>query len=279
MFTEAQAMEFPGRRIHGPHFHLIEDRLRQLHAEACAIHPEILPSDLLPVSYRSWEERLHFEGLGLEYPQHEELRTVKYRHVAQLKEDCLKRSRALPDTIMPLGLLGIPPLSSQRYSEQGCSNACFRMLYEGVTQQNILQPAAETAVIGTYGHPLIHDEEYLKIFSTPTFRRLYSDIQVQAHTLTGVDLEILKKIAASIKNAHPEVQLFCMVNLQTSRSLTDVWHANILLGCEEGAVIVHDPSGSAGAAFKRLEKESFYGRWAVAYNRAHLLVVSKTDDV
>lgn len=271
-------MNFPGRYIHGHHTLIIEEKLRRMHEEATALHPEIVPSDLLPASYRSQKETRHLESLGMDAMQLDRLRMVKYDHLADLQKTLKNRCMALPDTIIPWGRLSIPSLCAQGKSEQGCTNACFRMLYEGITGDHTYQLAAEAAVEKVHGHPLIHDEEYLKVFSTPTFRALYPELKVRTHTLLGVDLEMLKKVTTKIKTAHPDAWIFCMVNLQTATSLTDVWHANILIGSEEGQVIVHDPSGREGTAFKRLEKAKFYKRWAIAYNRAHLLVVSGVEE-
>ena len=96
-------------------------------------------------------------------------------------------------------------------------------------------------------------------------------------TITGTNLDTLDKLSTGIKLKTPGAKVFCIVNLQTETSrIKDIWHTNILLGANAEEVVTHDPSDHYDVVmpFKHQSKQAFHERWAIAFNRAHLIVAA-----
>jgi len=87
---------------------------------------------------------------------------------------------------------------------------------------------------------------------------------------------MVHKIASKIRDTRPGASVTSIITLQTEKSHREnIWHTNMLLSATEDEVIVHDPTDQLqGAAERPLDREDFYKRWAVALNRAHLIIAA-----
>jgi hypothetical protein len=276
MFLEASQMPFSGRHVQGPHFQDIKEILEKTDTILTDIHPKLVPEHLMPLDYQSRAARLSYRELQLRASEMNRLSMLRHARTDLLANLGAAKASEESGIVIPEGVLGVPPYYMQEYSGQACFRACFRMIFDGMTGSAPGELALGAALTEVHRDTLVHDEEFLKVFSSPTFQKLYPNVDAQVITITGANLDTIKTLAEGLQAKQPDRKVYCVVSLQTETAQNrSVWHTNVLLGADADTVITHDPSSKwAGKPFRTQSKENFYSRWAVAFNRAHLIIAA-----
>ena len=154
---QAQQLQNGCRQLQGPHYGEINAVLSDVDRELKAIHPHLTPEHLMSVYYQSAEAKAQYKWINRAH-------YVEWK-VEDLRRDRTKRLRALggqwaeSDEIrLPAGLLN-EPIYSPQYDVMKCFNACFRMVFQGVTNHL----PTENSVAKGMRHEVVHDEEFLNI--------------------------------------------------------------------------------------------------------------------
>lgn len=177
-------------------------------------------------------------------------------------------------------LLSTPPFSKQEYTyfTYTCSNACFRMIYGGITRERLSQFTVVRALQQTYPRdrlpPLVDDEVYLSVFQTPTFRETFGT-DVRFISFAGVDFKEIGEIVRRVKDKDPEVDVYCMLNVSSDSAGAS--HSVILLEAGLETITVHDPNKFDGNPWKSRPKNKFIRRWARELLRGHLVFSKKAS--
>ncbi|MGB4759082.1 MAG: papain-like cysteine protease family protein [Candidatus Saccharimonadales bacterium] len=269
------------RHIDGPHYIAISRVLSKVARDLQDIHPDLTPEHLVPQSYQSaqalddlsWRGR--FNGYLVAISK---IRNQKKAALTTLGIDLGRQVAKRSDTIVhdlsdtPYFRQGDAAVRSIDKPQKACFNACFRMVFAGITGVSLDEGAVDRAIYSQYQSSITADDQYLKVFGTETFNKLYNG-GVQTLTVTGADLSTIQKIAAAYKRRDPNKRVFSIVSLSSEAGPSTVWHTNVLVGADETTVTTHDPSASEwGKTYKNIGKEHFYKRWALALNRAHIIV-------
>lgn len=273
---EAAYIDDPTRFAKGPfgeHFATIlegiDSGLRQL-------DPEFTPEYLMPYSYQSPTTR-DMSG-DLEPDERIALRRLKEERDKRINDLATKTiGPHVVDQIIPRGVLDEPAYRYQGQhwkdyeSQRACANACFRMVFEGITGFDVYEDILAEQMIKKRGHSIVADSEYRKIFGTEVFNEV-SDKHVQSIELMGADIKAIGTIAMRIKQRNADAKVFSVITLGSERASKDVWHQCVLLGADARSIICHDPGTLQKRPARLLPREDFVKRWAVAHNRAQIFI-------
>lgn len=279
-FQEVRTASYP-KNLRGPYY---DQTAQILNAEGeilKKLHPSLKPEHLMPVSYMP--DNAYIELNDMDLPRELQWQMGQIMETRLINLRALGAKQAELPAAIDLGaeVLDTPPYLFQGdgkafQASKGCFNACFRMVFSGITGEFPHERAIESALSSVYGNGIVEDDVYLRIFETTSFKELFPDTDVQVLTLTGADLDTIAKITQKVKIKRPDSKVFCIVSLQTELGPREsIWHTNVLLGATQDTITTHDPSyGHTGQANRTLRTREFHERWAVAFNRAHLIVAA-----
>ncbi|HSX17568.1 MAG TPA: hypothetical protein VLH86_05730 [Patescibacteria group bacterium] len=235
-------------------------------------------------------------------------RPVRYESLSQFIQDQLAALRAkrlaelrrlgrevfgpvLKDQKIEPGVLSVPPYFQQGdngdpdkwMARVGCMNACFRMVFGGISGWRPDELMVGNAIINTANRPHEHtinrkstDAHYMQVFHTERFRETFPG-QTTTRIITGADLATIASYASAIRQKRPNAQVYCIAKVGTETDdldNPDKAHAVVLTGADADYVYCHDPAPfiGTGKANRRMLKSTFAQRWAVGYNTALLVV-------
>ncbi len=274
---EGREIEGYSRSVKGPHFDDFAGVMKSLETSIEAIYPGLTPEFIMPPTYMSGDVCARYNALPLEVQlELEQLARKKLEALTSVGE-AMKGAIGM-QTLAP-DLLAIPPFCGQHEDHmgvgamKGCTNACFRMIFGGITGWVPSEAAVSKRVETRYGTPLVDDSVYMNLFKTEIFREI-CDKSVSTVEIIGADFAYIEKVVSALKVKRPESETYCMVNLASQAVSKSVWHSCVVLGVDEGNVICHDPSNYGGGSYQVTPINEFTDRWAVAYNRALLVVAS-----
>lgn len=276
-FAETQLEDRAGRQVRGQYYDDILEVLVAAHAATKTIHPNIKGEHFAAETYLSAAAyHLLYSELGIR--QFSDFMQIQRTRIAQLRLIGEEVAEASAVTLQP-GLLAETPYLFQGdgvrgYDRlRGCFSACFRMAFAAITDEFPHERAVLSGLRRVHGDTIAADEDFLKVFSTPTYRRTFPEHPVSVVTIQGADFPAIQLFTEKIKTKRADVKVYGIVNIQ-SEVKSNIWHTNTLLSSDEETVTVHDPSSreGLGTPFRRLDRRQFHERWAVAFNRVHLIV-------
>lgn len=264
------------KRVQGMHLAPFNDHLQRMYEKVQAFDPQLgmdcfagmyyqSPQTKAVVESHSPREKAEFRDITRTHRQG--LRTVVNDLVAETSHFTLER-----------GLLAIPSYESQTGGDIGtreCFNACFRMVFNSLTDLDTTQDEVRIALNSSVGIGPIDDEEYLKVFADPRFQEM-SGRKCRVVSLIGTDLGVLDKTVRAVKQRQPDANVYSIVSLLSegvlAGDLNTVWHTGVLLYADDDHVIMHDPNERIGRRGRNFPKKDFLQRWGSTFNRAHLVI-------
>lgn len=275
MFHEASRMDGT-RQLQGPYYKEIVGILETAGELLGYVRNDLGAEQMMPTDYQSAASRNTV--FALDQQKKKDIMTL--RNMRREELEAMGRRQSIDDksTQIPDGVLDTPPFIGMSAKDgQSCFRTCFRMVYNELTGTRPSNVDVGRAILTTHESLLIHDTEYLNVFLSPSFKKLQPGLDVQVATITGADLDTIRQISEGIKQRKPEAKVYCIINLRTLlHDIKDVWHTNVLLSADDESVTVHDPSRKNGLSGSKLKltKDEFYERWAVGFNRAHLVIAA-----
>lgn len=265
------------RERQGPIFDGFKAMLADVDERLSAIHPALTPEYLMPICYQSQEVQRDLRNAPREiYGKINELRSFRFRQTDALIDGFLTE-HLRPQEIQS-GMLDVPPYCRQGdgwkdgRASMTCANACFRMVFGGVTGWTPNERVVAESFIKQQGTPIVHDSDYHKIFETNIFTEI-SDKKVSIIEIVGADLAVINLVTSIARQRSTEdVQVYCVASLSSATASRDIWHASVILEATESHVMCHDPSGVNGRPYKMIPKDDFITRWAGALNRVQLYI-------
>jgi hypothetical protein len=284
-FREAQLQPdgpatYAGKYQSGPLIDAFRQAIGPIHTALEAYEP---PRSL-PLDDWTPEHARAFHGIG-------SLHQERLAALARLGREVIEP--ALADQTIAPGVLSRPPYFQQGdggnaiayYARVGCMNACFRMVFGGITGWQPAERAVGRAVaLSTPSFDSTRqykttNEHFLQVFHTPRFARRFPG-RVATRSIIGADLDIIARLGR-IRERNPAVQAYCIVPVgsEVNHQQQDSAHAVVLLSADKDTVTVHDPSSTnrVGRADRVLPKADFARRWAAAHNIALLVVHDPTQ--
>lgn len=273
---EAAQINDPARYAKGPFGEHFATILEDIDKGLQELGPDFTPEYLMPYDYQSQIVR----AMSGELEPDERLR------LGRLQEERNKRINELAtntigprvmDQIIPRGVLNQPGYRYQGQhwkgyeSQRACANACFRMVFQGITGFDVSEDILASQMIKKQGNSIVADSEYRKIFDTEVFNEV-SDKHVQSIELMGADIKAIGTIALRMKQRNADAKVFSVVTLGSERASRDVWHQCVLLGADASGIICHDPGTLQKRPARILPRDEFVKRWAIAHNRAQIFI-------
>lgn len=265
---QARIQSAASRQLQGPHHQTISSALAVVDNHLKAIHTELHPEHLMSSSYQSPEARTKLCQLSKsQHTLFEQIQSLCHDRATKLH--ALGHEWAISDVVnLSEGVLNKPDYMGQ-HNARACFNACFRMVFKGITHY---RPHEETLARAMRGNYVAHDDEFLNIFSTNKFKQIFPEKNVQVLTISGAGIETLSKLALKMKSKRPNAEVFSIVALESeSTGGSDIWHSSVLLAANKDEVVIHDPSKGHN---RSIDTVRFHERWAVAHNRAHLIIAA-----
>jgi hypothetical protein len=243
-----------------------------------ALDPTLTPEYFMPTSYQSPAVRRALAKKPWELKRElHNIQAFRFSETDRLVDESL--AEHLSQQGIPGDVLDTPPYCRQGdswddfRSSMTCSNACFRMVFGGITGWIPSEEAVAESCITNKGSSIIDDSEYQKLFKTEIFGGI-SDKKVSTIEITGAVFTTIGKVAAGIKGRVPEARVYAIVSLTSATASRDIWHSNVILGTTDNDIICHDPSGVNGSPYKQIPRNVFTRRWAGALNRAQLFIAA-----
>ena len=250
--------------------------LTDVQSRLTALDPKLTPEHLMPLSYQRPAVRAELEEKP--WTLKRELRSIqsfRFRETDRLVDEIL--AERLSGQGIPRGTLDVPPYCKQgdswddARSNMTCANACFRMVFGGVTGWVPSEAVVAESYAASTGSPIVDDSEYQKLFKTEIFAEI-SDKKVSTIEVFGADFASIGQIASRVKEHAPTAEVYAVASLASATASRDIWHASVILETTDTHVICHDPSGVNGNPYKQIPREVFTRRWAGALNRVQLFV-------
>ncbi len=248
--------------------------MEQLNHKVRVVDADFTPEYIMPYSYQSQWVQSRIDRLGM-VDKRALMDIIKWR-TDQIELLCDEAIRpTLRGQVIPDGTLDTPQFASQDEdwkgeASRGCTNACFRMVFGGITGWTPSQAAVSEQFKQRFGTVATDDEAYFKLYQTDAFQEI-CDKTVVTLSLIGADFTTIERITAKMKQKRPDALIYCTVNLSSQTAGNAVWHAAVLLGVKDDIVTYHDPVDKNGAS-KTCTTDQFAKRWAFAYNRAVLTI-------
>lgn len=267
----------PTKYMRGPWANDFTDILQDVAQRLRALGPNVTPEYIMPLSYQSHAVREAIKDMNDEpLKRIVHLRDMRTERVERLGVETI--GPHIMQQILEPGVLNTPPYAYQGEhwdgdSPRACANACFRMVFEGITGWKPYEDVIAQQMIDHHGSHIVDDSEYHKIFATDIFSEITSR-RVRTVEIIGADLRTIGNIALRLKQKGPDTQVYSIVSLGSQSAARDVWHTCVLTGADETEVICHDPGSTKGCADKAIRKTDFARRWAITYNRAQIIVAA-----
>jgi hypothetical protein len=275
---EAEGQEDETRHRYGPLIGGFKAILNDVQSQLTALDQTLTPEHLMPISYQSPEVRRELAGRPREL-QHElrNIQALRFSETDKLVDETL--IEYLSKQEIPRGIFDTPPYCKQGdswddfRSSMTCANACFRMVFGGITGWVPSEEVVAESFIARNGSSIVDDSEYQKLFKTETFGEI-SDKKVNILDITGADFTVIGQVSSHMKQRLPEAKVYAVASLASATASRDIWHANVILKTTDTAVICHDPSVVNGRPYKRIPRDVFARRWAGSFNRVQLFVAT-----
>lgn len=268
---QGEGLGYKPKVVKGPFLDDFSGVMEHVGQKLKELHPSLTPEYVMPDGYQSPEVKMRISGMKPRISTGiRKLRDERRRLIDQLVEE--KISPTLETQTLPAETLSVPPYLSQTKNGADCVGACFRMVFEGVTGWAPPQDLLNKHLRLRHNNVKVDDEVLMGIFQTDAFKAM-SDKKVTAYELMGTDLAQIGRLSTKVKDRWPESDVFCTV-YQSSRTVSDsnILHHNVLLEADGEKVVTHDPRSDVCGPFYEQSYEEFADRWAVSYNRAHLVV-------
>jgi len=257
------------KNVKGKHAPSFEKIVRDIEEELKDVQSGLHPSALHGILYREKDVQNQIDGLG-------GWKGLKINELAGKKIDLLEANAVNVIPLAGTDMIESHVLDKPRYltQEDGkqCSNAVFRMVYEGVTGVALSEADVQRLVEKHFGQELIMDMGYGAVFSSEYVRSEYGVLATVVHFM-GMDLKTIGAIAKKAKEKNPERKVHVVLNM---RSEVDggkrVQHRNVLLSAGYDDVYVYDPKKPRGPMGRKLSREEFYQRWAATSNSGYLVI-------
>lgn len=273
---ETEDIDDPARFLKGPYAQNFTDILKDVNDGLSQINPSFTPEYLMPFGYRSPAVQLLCSELNSnERVRLERLQTKRDEQITNLAQNNI--GPAIMNQVVPRGVLDEPAYRYQGQdwkdfeSQRACANACFRMVFQGITGFDVREDVVANNMRRSHGHSLVADSEYRKILATDVFTEV-SDKHVQVIDLMGADIKSIGTIAMRIKQRNSDAKVFSVITLGSARASKDVWHQCVLLGATAKGIICNDPAAIDKMPARILPHEKFAERWAIAHNRAQIFI-------
>ena len=275
---EASHLENNTRGLKGPLFDSFKTILSETEAQLKELNPTYTPEYLMPSLYQSDTVREYVKRLPDEARE-------KLWKINKFRTD---QTTTLAETLLTTrlarqgirkGTLDIPPYCQQgdgwnhEMVPSACANACFRMVFGGITGWTPNEAAVAENFIEQTGSPLAEDYKYHNLFETPTFEEI-SGKAVKVLDIVGADFTMIEEMMTRFRKDTPITQIYAVVSLASDAPLIKAWHTNILLYTTDTHVICHDPSDTLGRSHKKIGRGIFTERWATALNKVQLYLVA-----
>ncbi|HSE29079.1 MAG TPA: hypothetical protein VLA77_00640 [Candidatus Saccharimonadales bacterium] len=272
-FTEIAQQPHLGKNASGPHTEVIRSVLNKIQEELTQIDDRLDPGFLTSQDYFTPDMRALSDTLALhKRAQTSDLAGHKDTSLAHVFNEAIWPD--LQNQHIDSHLLAEPPFATMRglnmlydgiVGIRSCANACFRMVFAGVTGT---MPAARSVAYGAtqvFGDPVIENHQYLNFFHSTAFKKFYKK-RVATVDILGSDFSTIANLA-QIANKHA-AKLFCILPLKSTNSSL-AKHQVILTGVAQDEVMFTDPlSGHKNFA----PKQQFAERWAQALNQALIVI-------
>lgn len=275
---EAADQKAAARDYKGPLFENFRAILARAHASLIRLDPSLTPEALTPNAYQDTNLKVSLANKpSIVQKGIKDIKTIKTQQIDSLIDSRLL-GQISTQHIAPAAF-DTPPYTRQGddwnnlWSARACANACFRMVFGGIAGWVPNERVVGQNLLQHHGSGIVADSEYHKLLKTPVFSEICSK-RVSVLDIIGADLRCLETTAIKIRRQVPAAQLYCVVSLASATSNRDIWHANVILEADDSAVTVHDPSGIDGLPHKRIPKDDFVRRWAMALNRAQIYVAA-----
>ncbi|HVA97079.1 MAG TPA: hypothetical protein VND99_05485 [Candidatus Acidoferrales bacterium] len=277
---ESVALPNPSKIHVGPYFSNFAEIQAYLEEQRTAMSAEsgvdLSPEIFFPETYQSGAANLQVQHMDREINRRRlSVINERRRRIYEISADIT--TPAVVNQTISEGVLAVPPFYRQDglpADSASCIAANFRMIFAALAGWAPTEKTLEDA-ISTIEYTRHHaDDMYLKLLQTPSFiHEIRKRVSVVSYM--GADLDKIAEVADKVHNANPDAQVFALVNLGSEREGSpDILHANILLSADGENVICHDPTPNTyGGPNKVIPKEEFARRWALAYNRVHIIVV------
>jgi hypothetical protein len=271
---EAAEIDDPASFKKGPYGQQFTDILRKIQDGLRQVNPTFTAETLMPFGYQSEqarrraadfepEERTALVNLNLQ--RHHQIANLAKHHIGP----------ALVSQILPRGVLDEPAYHYQGEnwgdfeSARACANACFRMVFEGITGFSLREDTVAASMHRQHGSHVVADAEYRKLFATDVFYEA-SDKHVRSIEIMGADIKTIGMIAMRLKERNNDAKIFSIVALSSENGGRDVEHRCVLLGTNAKGVICHDPAAKDKLPARILSHEDFTRRWAITQNRTQI---------
>ncbi len=277
-YALAEGAELPEvtRRLTGPLYSDFLSIMELTNTALNAIDSNFTPEYIMPDAYQSPEVRGALIARPIEVRW--QLRKLAEARLGQLEElGASKNATALSEQQLSETLLEVPQYCPQvdgwkdYRTMKSCTNACFRMVFGGVSGWTPEQTPLSNELVDRYGTVVVDDVVYTNIYHTEIFKEICQREVVNLE-IVGADFQAIDKIVSKIKLKHPQASAYCTINLSSNSGDRAIWHSVVLLGTEGKSVVFHDPGVANGGAFHKLSYADFARRWAVTYNRAQLTI-------
>lgn len=274
-FSEAAQLEPSTKIKKGPFFDDFAQIMNDVGAQLTALDDTFTPEYLAPSAYQSKEVsddiRRHPEVA-------QKLAEIKRRQRVMFNDLAKAITPKMALQNIPDGMLNTPGYRrtvegwDHPEAARGCSNACFRMIYEGITGSAPSQAALSDCLIEQYGTSIVHDSVYAGVYQTEAFRGI-SNYRVLTVDVIGADFAVINNLAAKVKQpTRPDAKVFCTVSIVAPSTGEAAVHTVVLLGADGKNVRYHDPNYQVGGRNTELPYDVFMRRWIGAYNKAQLTI-------
>lgn len=278
---EAEEKADQTRYLRGPLHGAFEFIAQKVQNELTAIDPRLTPEHLLPAAFQSPDvHRSLEEELWAVKPLLKNVRLFRNNESNKLAQESL--ATRLSEQGIPQGLLDTPPYckqdeSNDNYTSSGsmCANACFRMIFGGITGWVPSEETVAQHFIESKGKTIVSDSEYNKLLTTDLVGNTSGKV-TSVIDIVGADFATIDRLASVIRRGRPAAKIYAVVNITSTESPLaieyGVWHTSVLLGTTDTDVICHDPSVKDGGPYKSIPRNTFAQRWAGTMNRVQLFI-------
>lgn len=279
-FMEGAAFDKGSPLRKGPYYDDFVEIMQLIGEKGKAVDPDFTPEWIMAPAYQGRDVQTTLVTLDEEaIMKLIFMKNLRFNLLESLTQN--KLLSAIKTQEIPDGYLDVPPYCYQGEgadyldARHGCTNACFRMIFSAINGWTPSETVVAEQLRKQYTTAIVDDAVYSNVYDTQVFSEI-SDCRVKTADYIGADLDRIYAQVRNVKTKLPLAKVYCMVTLESNTAGKNTWHKCILLGAnkESQEVICHDPSQTEGGAHKIESYERFTERWATAYNRAQLVIVT-----
>lgn len=267
------------KRVQGNHLPVFNEHLQGIYQRLQEFDPQLGADCFASPPYRSLKTKEVMAGYS--FREKDELHGILRTYRRGLREVANEIASKTSRFTIGRGQLAIPSYYAQQNGQEGmreCFNACFRMVFNDLTDLDITQDEVRVAMNMTGNVGVVDDQEYLKVFTDPGFRELSSHACKVVNFL-GADLGVIDKTVRAIRAKQPGAKVYSIASMLSETGTRDsdhlIWHTGVLLYADEERVVLHDPKESGGRRGRNLGKDEFLRRWGMAFNSVYLVIAAQ----